>query len=118
MNHGNHHRGPARISRREMLRRSSAGFGSLALAGLLGESDIGYLSMGEELGGYRKGGYRAYTGTAEFQAGLDRLEAIAGERTAAILCAERLPWRCHRRFIARELEGRGWQVRHIIEEGR
>jgi len=36
MKHGNHHQGPARISRREMLRRSSAGFGSLALAGLLG----------------------------------------------------------------------------------
>ncbi|QDT26291.1 hypothetical protein Enr10x_15920 [Gimesia panareensis] len=36
MNHGNHYQGPAGISRRDMLRRSSAGFGSLALAGLLG----------------------------------------------------------------------------------
>ena len=36
MKHGNHYQGPVGISRREMLRRSSAGFGSLALAGLLG----------------------------------------------------------------------------------
>jgi uncharacterized protein (DUF488 family) len=35
-----------------------------------------------------------------------------------ILCAERLPERCHRRFIARSLEERGWKVAHIIEENR
>ncbi|QDU01833.1 hypothetical protein V6x_15160 [Gimesia chilikensis] len=49
MNHGNHHRGPARISRRAMLRRSSAGFGSLALAGLLGsESQAAGTSMAQQ----------------------------------------------------------------------
>ncbi|WP_417396703.1 DUF1501 domain-containing protein [Gimesia chilikensis] len=49
MNHGKHHQGPARISRREMLRRSSAGFGSLALAGLLGsESQAAGTSLGQQ----------------------------------------------------------------------
>jgi hypothetical protein len=47
-----------------------------------------------------------------------RLERIARERKMAFICAERLPWRCHRRFIARELEKRGWQVIHIIDKGR
>lgn len=49
MNHGKHHQGPARISRREMLRRSSAGFGSLALAGLLGsESQAAGTSLAQQ----------------------------------------------------------------------
>lgn len=49
MKHGKHHQGPARISRREMLRRSSAGFGSLALAGLLGsESQAAGTSMAQQ----------------------------------------------------------------------
>ena len=49
MNHGKHHQGPARISRREMLRQSSAGFGSLALAGLLGsESQAAGASLAQQ----------------------------------------------------------------------
>ena len=49
MNHGKHHQGSARISRREMLRRSSAGFGSLALAGLLGsESQAAGTSLAQQ----------------------------------------------------------------------
>jgi hypothetical protein len=34
------------------------------------------------------------------------------------LCAERLPERCHRRFIARSLEERGWQTVHLIDADR
>lgn len=49
MNHGKHYQGPARISRRDMLRRSSAGFGSLALAGLLGsESQAAGTSLAQQ----------------------------------------------------------------------
>jgi len=88
------------------------------LAGLLKESGINYIHLGEELGGYRRGGYRDFTVTPEFQAGLARLEQIARKREVAFICAERLPWRCHRRFIAMELERRGWQVIHIIDKGR
>jgi len=88
------------------------------LAGLLSEAGIGYIYMGEKLGGYRRGGYRNFTATAEFQSGLKKLEEVACERKAAITCAERFPWRCHRRFIALELEKQEWQVNHIIEKGR
>jgi len=88
------------------------------LRGLLDKAGIEYISMGEELGGHRRGGYQNFTTTAEFQKGIGKLEEVAGERVTAIVCAERFPWRCHRRFIALALEERGWQVVHIIEPGR
>ncbi len=37
---------------------------------------------------------------------------------AVIICAERFPWKCHRRWISRELHMRGWQVEHIIDKGK
>ena len=87
-----------------------------ALAGGLAELGIAYLYLGKELGGYRKGGYQAFLAGEEFQQGINKLEETARERKAVILCAERFPWRCHRRFISRELEQRGWRVIHIIDE--
>ncbi len=88
------------------------------LAGLLGEAGIDYIYMGSELGGYRRGGYPDFTNTPVFQNGLNRLKEIAEKRRTAIICAERFPWRCHRRFIALKLEELGWQVRHIIDQER
>ena len=88
------------------------------LADLLNEAGINYVSMGRQLGGYRKGGYEAFTTAAEFQDAVRGLEKLAERKTVAIVCSERLPWRCHRRFIGFELERRGWQVVHIIEEKR
>lgn len=50
------------------------------LAGLLSEAGIGYVYMGEELGGYRRGGYQNFTATPEFQTGLKRMEEVARRR--------------------------------------
>ena len=86
------------------------------LTSYLSEAGIDYVYMGEELGGYRRGGYQNFTATFEFQTGLKRLEEIAQKGMVAIICAERFPWRCHRRFIALELEKHGWQVNHIIDK--
>lgn len=88
------------------------------LARLLTEAGISYIYLGEELGGYRRGGYQNFTGSPQFQAGLERLEELASQGRVAVICAERFPWRCHRRFIALELERRGWQVRHIIDRNK
>ncbi len=82
----------------------------------LGERGIGYYYLGKDLGGYRKGGYEAYTQTLEYLAGLELLERMASRCRCAILCVERLPWRCHRRFIGGSLQDRGWKVVHILEE--
>lgn len=88
------------------------------LISLLDKARINYLYLGDKLGGYRPGGYRAFLNTIDFEQGLRSLEEELMKKTGVILCAERLPWRCHRRFIAAKLEGRGWQVRHILDEKR
>ncbi len=80
-------------------------------------SGIEYHHFGE-LGGYRKGGYRQYMTTEEFERGITRLEALASSRRVAIMCAELLFFRCHRRFIADALKERGHTVIHIIDAKR
>jgi uncharacterized protein (DUF488 family) len=84
----------------------------------LGEAGLGYSCLGKELGGYRKGGYEAYMQTRDFLRGMELLERMATRCRCALLCAERLPQRCHRRFIGRSLEERGWKIVHIIDEGK
>lgn len=93
-------------------------FNQQVLSGLLAAKGMEYLYLGDRLGGHRKGGYLAFCGTEEFSSGIAALEVAASTRVGAIVCAERLPWRCHRRFIAAELGRRGWKVVHIIDEGR
>jgi len=85
---------------------------------LLKLEKIEYHFLGKELGGFRKGGYIAYIVTGDFAAGIDLLESIALTRTSVIVCAERFPWKCHRKWISRELNRRGWEVDHIIDKGK
>lgn len=69
--------------------------------------------------GWRNAGFRAYADymiTAGFRAALDRMVADAGRQTIAIMCAEAVPWRCHRNLISDALVGRGVEVRHILSE--
>jgi uncharacterized protein (DUF488 family) len=56
--------------------------------------------------------------TPEFQAALAELEQLAVLRATAIVCAEALPWSCHRRLIADAMIVRGWAVRDIIAAGK
>lgn len=58
--------------------------------------------------------YADYAGTAEFRAGLAELCALAGEHRCAVMCAEVLWWRCHRRIIADYLLAAGLEVVHIL----
>ena len=59
-------------------------------------------------------GYADHMDTPDFRETLERLIHLAGERTVAILCAEAVPWRCHRRLISDALVARGIEVRHIL----
>nr|HID59639.1 DUF488 domain-containing protein [Desulfobacterales bacterium] len=88
------------------------------LARILREDGYTYIYLGKELGGFRKGGYLSYTLTTSYQSGIFQLEEVARESTTAFICAERFPWKCHRRFIASSLEERGWEVIHIIDKDR
>lgn len=80
------------------------------LEGSLKRAGFRYFWLGDLLGGYRKGGYEAYMATEAFQKGLSKLKAIAEKGATAFFCCERVPWRCHRRFIAKRLREEGWEV--------
>lgn len=58
-------------------------------------------------------GYADYMQSEDFAAGLARLEQLAAQRPTAIMCAEAVPWRCHRSLIADALTVARWRVHHI-----
>lgn len=105
-------------------------FGAASLAASLRAAGIDYAGM-PELGGRRKPrsdsphvawrtdafrGYADFMDTAEFASSLERATALARERPSALLCAEALPWRCHRSILADAFLARGWEVLEILNE--
>jgi uncharacterized protein (DUF488 family) len=59
-------------------------------------------------------GFADYMATQEFAEGLEALMKIATSRQTAIMCAEAVPWRCHRSLIGDALWKKGWMVKDII----
>ncbi|HEX5412524.1 MAG TPA: DUF488 domain-containing protein [Terriglobia bacterium] len=59
-------------------------------------------------------GFADYMRGAEFGKGLEQLIRLGSARPTAIMCAEAVPWRCHRSLIADALVVRGIRVRHIL----
>jgi uncharacterized protein (DUF488 family) len=101
----------------------------------LPQAGIAYHWLGKALGGYRKKGdpnsphvairspgfrnYADHMASEEFRAGIDQLGGLASENTVAIMCAERLWWRCHRSLVSDYLAAcRGCEVLHIVEAGK
>jgi uncharacterized protein (DUF488 family) len=62
--------------------------------------------------------YADYTATDAFRIGLAELREIGHTRTCAVMCAEAVWWRCHRRFIADYLLSDAEQVFHIMGAGK
>ncbi len=106
-------------------------FGREALAASLGSEGIAY-EWREDLGGYRTpgpdspntawrtGAFRAYADfmlTPAFAASMETLERLAAGGRIAVMCAEAVPWRCHRQLLADAFTVRDWSVRHILEGG-
>jgi uncharacterized protein (DUF488 family) len=60
-------------------------------------------------------GYADYMETREFDEALDELLALAMRERTAIMCAEAVPWRCHRSLISDAAVGRGAEVFHIMD---
>ena len=100
------------------------------LAKSLPAAGIDYAGM-PELGGRRKPlpdsphvawrsdafrGYADFLDTPEFAQRLDETMALARERRSALMCAEALPWRCHRSILADAFLARGWEVLEIVNE--
>ena len=103
-------------------------FNSEALAAALSASGIGYTHL-KALGGRRHSrknstntgwrntsfrGYADYMASPDFAEGLAALMKVARTTPTAIMCAEAVPWRCHRSLIADALILKGWQVRDIM----
>jgi uncharacterized protein (DUF488 family) len=61
-------------------------------------------------------GYADYMQTPAFAAAMTELIRIAEGRRAAVMCAEAMPWRCHRSMIADAVTVRGEKVEHILSE--
>lgn len=103
-----------------------------ALKASLNDAGIAYLYMGA-LGGLRRPrkdspnagwrnssfrGYADYMLTGEFAAALEALMARAAVSRTAIMCAEAVPWRCHRSLIADALTVHGIGVENIMDVGK
>lgn len=104
-------------------------FNKQQLATSLPANGIAYFHL-PELGGRRRArkdslntawkneafrGYADHMASEQFQQGIERLLEIAGERRAAVMCAEALWWRCHRSLISDFLKARGLEVIHILD---
>jgi uncharacterized protein (DUF488 family) len=98
----------------------------------LQQAGIRYVPM-PGLGGFRKTGpqspnmgwhnesfrgYADYMQTSEFAAHLGELMALAERERVAIMCAEAVPWRCHRSLLADALLIRGVKVEEIVDAKR
>jgi uncharacterized protein (DUF488 family) len=71
--------------------------------------------------GWRNTGFRGYADymqMPEFEKAIGKLLALAEKKQVAIMCAEAVPWRCHRSLIADALTVRGIRVEHIISPTR
>lgn len=69
---------------------------------------------------WRNASFRAYADhmdSTEFEEGLGALLKLARDHRAAIMCAEAVPWRCHRQLIADILVARGVEVLHVTGRG-
>jgi len=83
----------------------------------LPERGIEYAWLGKELGGYRRGGYKAHMRTKLFREGIKKLLEIAAQKKTCIMCMEPNPKYCHRRFISTHLERKKVRVMHIVAKG-
>ncbi|HYI33494.1 MAG TPA: DUF488 domain-containing protein [Glaciibacter sp.] len=112
--------------------RHNPQFGEHELAATMPAAGIRYLRL-PELGGLRHSpvkaetmngawrntsfrSYADYMQTPAFARGIDALIARADEQTVAIMCAEAVPWRCHRSLIGDALLARGVRVEDIMTE--
>ena len=112
--------------------RRNPQYSPIAMAPALRDAAIDYIPM-PELGGRRKThpdspngawrvgafrGYADYMATPEFELARTRLMELAANENTAVMCAEAVWWRCHRRLVADDFVARGWEVKHLMSPGK
>jgi uncharacterized protein (DUF488 family) len=111
--------------------RANPQFDGRALAASAAAAGIAYVHL-PRLGGLRRArkdspnagwrnasfrGYADHMGTPDFEEGLRELRELAKAGPVAIVCAEAVPWRCHRSLVADALLARGVVVEHVTGPG-
>jgi hypothetical protein len=112
--------------------RHNPQFNKASLPGSLAKAGLGYVHL-PGLGGLRHAGrdsanlgwrnasfrgYADYMQTPEFERSLEELIALANRERIVLMCAEAVPWRCHRSLIADALLVRGIRVEDIMSATR
>jgi len=112
------------------MSRHNPQFNQTELEAELQRHEIGYLHL-KELGGLRHTtkssintgwrnssfrGFADYMQTEEFQTGIERLMELAAKKRTVIMCAEAVPWRCHRSLIGDAMVIRDIHVEDIMSE--
>jgi len=109
-------------------------FNREVLLKLLSKQNMGYIWL-EALGGRRHAGkndkspnagleslgfrnYADHMSTDEFRSAVKELLSTAATSRTAVMCAEKLYWKCHRRLLSDYLTAQGVEVKHIVEAGK
>lgn len=93
------------------LKKVKIGYRHLKELGGLRHTRKDSINLGWHNASFR--GFADYMQTEEFWKGLQKLEKIAENTPCAIMCAEAVPWRCHRSLVADALTYHKWKVLHI-----
>jgi uncharacterized protein (DUF488 family) len=101
---------------RTKLRSARIGYVHLRKLGGLRHARRDSSNMGWRNNSFR--GFADYMQTARFNAGLQRLIKLARQKRTALMCAEAVPWRCHRSLIADALTVLGIRVEDIMSKNR
>ena len=112
--------------------RHNPQFGRQELSAFLERAGLVY-EWQKDLGGFRRPspdspnrairndsfrGYADYMATDKFRTALDDLESSSVGTPTSVMCAESVWWRCHRRMVADALTVDGWEVVHLMPDGR
>ncbi len=96
----------------EMLAAQGISYTHMPGLGGLRHSRADSPNMGWRTGGFR--GFADYMQTGEFDGNIEKLMELGRRERTAFMCAEAVPWRCHRSLIADALLARGVTVVHIM----
>jgi uncharacterized protein (DUF488 family) len=94
------------------LRKRDIGYTHIKKLGGLRHAKADSINLGWHNASFR--GFADYMSTPDFAAGLVRAMKLAESKPSALMCAEAVPWRCHRSLVADALVVRGIQVQDIV----
>lgn len=97
---------------KQSLRQAHIRYKHLKKLGGLRHTTKDSINLGWHNSSFR--GYADFMATVEFSNGLEALTKIASVKKAVIMCAEAVPWRCHRPLIGDALTKKDWVVRDIM----